>query len=177
LVSLGLRLRLLHLGPIGALWRRQALTCQAKVTHQLQTGRAALQARRESGREEMNQQVAGYGGAGGLGSARQALAAGNLASLQEQRQATAAANARAGVQANKASAANALMGAGQSQLAAAQQAAAGRVGLAQTPQDVLAKYASVIYGTPQASTTPNFSGTQGGTTTSKGFGVQAPKWG
>jgi len=138
---------------------------------------AALQAGRESGREEMNQQVAGYGAAGGLGSARQALASQNLAGLQEQRQATAAATARAGVQANKAAAARELMTGGQGQLTAAQQAAAGRVSLAQTPQDILAKYASVVYGTPQASTTPNFQGTQGSTGSSKGFGVQAPKWG
>lgn len=131
---------------------------------------AALQAGRESGREEMNQQVAGYGAAGGLGSARQALAAGNLASLQEQRQATAAATARAGVQANKATAAGALMSGGERQLTAAQQAAAGRVSLAQTPQDILAKYASVVYGTPQGSTTANFAGTQGQKTSSKGFG-------
>lgn len=138
---------------------------------------AALQAGRESGREEMNQQVAGYGGAGGLGSARQALASQNLAGLQEQRQSTAAAAARAGVQANKAAAARELMTGGQGQLTAAQQAAAGRVSLAQTPQDVLSKYASIVYGTPQGSTTPNFSGTQGSTGSSKGFGVQAPKWG
>jgi hypothetical protein len=131
---------------------------------------AALQAGRESGREEMNQQVAGYGGAGGLGSARQALASQNLAGLQEQRLATAAAGARAGVQANKATAAGALMSGGERQLGAAQQAAAGRVGLAQTPQDILAKYASVVYGTPQASTTPNFAGTQGQKASSKGFG-------
>jgi hypothetical protein len=138
---------------------------------------AALQAGRESGREEMNQQVASYGGAGGLGSSRAALASQNLAGLQAQRQATAAAGARAGVQANKAAAARELMAGGQGQLTAAQQAAAGRVSLAQTPQDILAKYASVVYGTPQASTTPNFQGTQGSTGSSKGFGVQAPKWG
>jgi hypothetical protein len=131
---------------------------------------AALQAGRESGRELVNQQVAGYGGAGGLGSSRAALADKNLASLQEQRQATAAATARAGVQANKAAAANQLATLGQSQLGAAQTSAAGRVALAQTPQDVLAKYASVIYGTPQGSTTPNFAGTQGQKTSSKGFG-------
>jgi hypothetical protein len=93
-----------------------------------------------------------------------------LAGLQEQRQATAAASARAGVQANKAAAARELMTGGQTQLTAAQQAAAGRVGLAQTPQDILAKYASVVYGTPQGSTTPNFAGTQGQKASSKGFG-------
>jgi hypothetical protein len=36
---------------------------------------------------------------------------------------------------------------------------------------VLAKYAQVIYGTPQASTAPNFSGTQGTQSTSKGFRI------
>ena len=138
---------------------------------------AALQAGRESGRELVNQQNAGYGAAGGLGSSRAALANANLASLQEQRQATAAANARAGVQANKAAAANQLATLGQSNLGAANQAAAARIGYAGTPQDVYSKYASIIYGTPQASTTPNFSGTQGQTTSSKGFGFQAPKFG
>lgn len=132
---------------------------------------AALQAGRESGREEMNQQVAGYGGAGGLGSARQALASQNLAGLQEQRQATAAAAARAGVQANKAAAAKELMTAGQGQLTAAQQAAASRIGYAQTPQDILSKYAAVIYGTPQGAT-PNFQGTQGQTTSGKSAGFK-----
>ena len=133
---------------------------------------AALQAGRESGRELVNQQTAGYGAAGGLGSSRAALANANLASLQEQRQATAAATAQAGVQANKAAAANQLATLGQGQLTAAQQAAAGRVQLAQTPQDVLAKYASVIYGTPQGSTTPNFAGTQGQTTSGKSSGIK-----
>ena len=133
---------------------------------------AALQAGRESGREAMNQQTAGYGAAGGLGSSRAALANANLASLQEQRQATAAAGARAGVQANKAAAAQQLLAAGQTGLTGANQAAAARIGYAQTPQDVLAKYAQVIYGTPQASTTPNFQGTQGTSTSGKSSGFK-----
>ena len=41
---------------------------------------------------------------------------------------------------------------------------------AQSPMDLYSKYASVVYGTPQASTTPNFAGTQGQRTSSKGFG-------
>jgi hypothetical protein len=114
-----------------------------------------------------------YGGAGGLGSARQALADTNLSSLNAQRQSTAAANARAGVQANKAAVANQLATIGGQNLNAANTAAAARVGYATTPQDVLAKYASVIYGTPQASTTPNFAGTQSttGQSNSKGFNI------
>jgi len=135
---------------------------------------AALQAGRESARESQAGQNAMYGAAGGLGSSRMALADANMASLNAQRQATAAAQARAGVQANKAAAAQALMGAGQTGLTAAQQSAASRIGYAQTPQDIYSKYASVVYGTPQASTTPNFQGTQGQTTTGKGFGFKAP---
>lgn len=131
---------------------------------------AALQAGRESARESQAGQNAMYGGAGSLGSSRMALADKNLSSLNAQRQATAAASARAGVQANKAAAANQLATLGQGQLGAAQTSAGARIGYAQTPQDVLAKYAQVIYGTPQSSTTPNFAGTQGQKTSSKGFG-------
>jgi hypothetical protein len=129
----------------------------------------------ESGRELVNQQVAGYGGAGGLGSMRSALANKNLASLQEQRQGNVAATTRAGVQANKAAAAKELASFGGQNLTGAQQSAASRIGFAGTPQDVYSKYASVIFGTPQQSTTPNFAGTQGGTQagggSSKGFKI------
>jgi hypothetical protein len=128
---------------------------------------ASLQAGRESARESQAGQNAMYGGAGGLGSARMALADKNLAGLNAQRQATAAAAARAGVQANKAAASQALLQAGQTGMTAAQQAAASRVGLAGTPQDIYAKYAQVVFGTPQASTTPNFAGTQGSTSQGK----------
>jgi hypothetical protein len=135
---------------------------------------AALQAGREATREQLGQQNAMYGGAGGLGSSRQALADANLRQLAEQRQATAAAAASAGVEANRAAAANQLAGFGQQGLSAAQQAAASRVGLAGAPQDIYNKYASVVYGIPQANTTPVFTGTQGSTQTggsqSKGFG-------
>ena len=133
---------------------------------------AALQAGRESGREAMNQQVAGYGGAGGLGSARAALADKNLASLQEQRQGVTAAQAAAGVEANRAAAANQLAGLGMQGLTGAQQAATSRVALAQTPQDVYSKYASIVYGIPQGNTTPTFAGTQGQTTSQQGKGFK-----
>ena len=133
---------------------------------------AALQAGRESARESQAGQNAMYGGAGGLGSSRMALADRNLASLNAQRQATAAANAAAGVEANRAAAAQQLASLGGQQLAGANQAAAARIGYAQTPQDVLSKYASVIYGTPQGSTTPNFTGTQGQNTSGKGMGFK-----
>jgi hypothetical protein len=143
--------------------------------YESQQVRAALQSGIESGRDLVNQQVAGYGGAGALGSSRAALASKNIGSLQEQRQATAAASARAGVQANKAAAAQQLATLGGQNLSGAQQSAASRIGFAGTPQDIYSKYASVIFGTPQQSTTPNFAGTQGGTQagggSSKGFKI------
>jgi hypothetical protein len=126
---------------------------------------AALQAGRESARESQQGQNAMYGGAGGLGSSRMALADTNLASLNAQRQATAAAGAQAQVQANKAAAAQQLASIGGAGLAAANQAAGSQVGYAGVPQDVYQKYASVVFGTPQAATTPNYAGTQGGTQT------------
>jgi hypothetical protein len=136
---------------------------------------AALQAGRESARESQAGQNAMYGGAGGLGSSRMVLADQNLASLNAQRQATAAAGAQAQVQANKAAAANQLANIGGQGLSSALSAAASRVGLAGAPQDIYNKYASVVYGIPQANTTANFTGTQGsnqqGQSQSKGFGV------
>ena len=138
---------------------------------------AALQTGREAIREQLGTQNAMFGAAGGLGSSRQALAEQNLRQLGEQRQATAAADAQAKVQANRAAAARDIMGTGASLLPQAMQTQAGRIGIAQTPQDVFAKYASVVYGTPQASTTPSFQGTQGATSSGKGFNVSAPKWG
>jgi hypothetical protein len=130
---------------------------------------ASMQPAREEIRNQLSGQNAMYGGAGGLGSARQALADRNLSQLGEQRLGTVAAQTSAAVEGQRQAAANSLLTAGQAGLTGAQQSAASRIGYAQTPQDVLAKYASVIYGTPQASTTPNFAGTQGTTSSSKGF--------
>jgi len=160
-------------GTAGTLTGMAGLASLFGPQYKEQQVQAALQAGRESARESQAGQNAMYGGAGGLGSSRMALADRNLAGLNEQRQATAAAAASSGVEANRAAAANQLATLGGQQLTSANQAAAARIGYAQTPQDVLAKYASVIYGTPQASTTPNFAGTQGstGASSSKGFKI------
>jgi hypothetical protein len=160
------------IGSAGALGGMAGLASLFGPQYKQQQVDAALQAGRESARESQAGQNAMYGGAGDLGSARMALADKNLASLNAQRQATAAAAASSGVEANRAAAAQAMLGAGQTGLTGANQAAAARIGYAQTPQDVLAKYASVIYGTPQGSTTPNFGGTQGQTTSGKSSGFK-----
>lgn len=138
---------------------------------------AALQPGRESIREQLAGQNAMYGGAGGLGGARQALADVNLRQLGEQRQATAVGNIEQQIEANKAAAAQQLSNLGLQLQTGAQQSAANRIALAGAPQDVLSKYASVVYGVPQASTVPNFQGTQGsqGTSSSKGMGFQFTK--
>lgn len=133
---------------------------------------AALQAGRESARESQAGQNAMYGAAGGLGSSRMALADRNLSSLNAQRQATAAANARAQVQANRANAATSAIGAGQTLANTGLSATGNAITAAQSPMDLYSKYASIVYGTPQASTTPNFTGTQGQNTSSKGFGFK-----
>jgi hypothetical protein len=131
---------------------------------------AALQAGRESARESQAGQNAMYGAAGGLGSSRMALADRNLSSLNEQRQSTAAANASALVQQNRANAAATALKSGVDLGTQGINAAGTQVTSASSPMDAFAKYASIIYGTPQASTTPNFAGTQGQKTSSKGFG-------
>jgi hypothetical protein len=136
-------------------------------TQQIQ---AAMQPAREEIREQVGSQNAMFGGAGGGGSTRSALARENLKQLGEQRLGTVAAATSADIENRRQQAAGTLLSAGQSGLTAAQQAAMSRVGLAQVPQDVYSKYASIVYGVPQASTVSNFAGTQGKKETSKGFG-------
>jgi hypothetical protein len=131
---------------------------------------AALQAGRESARESQLGQNAMYGAAGGLGSSRMALADRNLSSLNAQRQATAAAGAQAQVQANRMGAARTALESGQSLGTLGMNAGQQQISSAGAPMDLYSKYASVVYGTPQASTTPSFQGTQGQRTSSKGFG-------
>ena len=133
---------------------------------------AALQPATEDIRDQMTQQGALFGGSGALGSSRQALASRNLASLGQARLGNVAAQVSGNVESQRQQAANTLLGAGQAGLQAAQQSAASRIGYAQTPQDLYSKYASIVYGVPQGSTTPNFQGTQGSTgqSSSKGFG-------
>lgn len=134
----------------------------------------ALQTGREDLREQFGAQNAQFGGAGGMGGARAYLANKNLQQLGQQRQAAAAATARGIVQGQKATAAQQLAQFGQQGLAGATTAAGQQIGFAGAPQDIYSKYASVVYGIPQANTTPNFAGTQGSTQTggsqSKGFG-------
>jgi hypothetical protein len=161
-------------------------------TEQIQ---ASLQPAREAIREQQAGQNAMYGAAGGLGSSRMALADKNLAQLGQQRLQSAAAQTSAAVEGQRQQAANTLLGTGTQALSTSGNLygnlltaglGAGATGAnilgqsvdtsgkaitaAQSPIDLYSKYASVVYGTPQASTTANFAGTQGQRTSSKGFG-------
>ena len=163
-------------------------------TEQIQ---ASLQPAREAAREAQAGQNAMYGAAGGLGSSRMALADRNLSSLNQQRMQSAAAQTSAAVEGQRQQAANTLLGtgaqalgqsgglygnlltaglgagqAGGAMLGQAVDTSGKAIGYAQSPMDLYNKYASVVYGTPQASTTANFAGTQGQNTSGKGFGFK-----
>ena len=117
-------------------------------------------------------QEAQFGGSGELGSARQALAARQLAGTTQAQQAQTAAQIQSNIAAQRAAAAQSLAGIGTSGLTGAQQAAGNIVSAGMTPQQLYNQYASVIFGTPSAAYNANFAGTQGQTTTQTGFGIK-----
>ena len=148
----------------------QGLTNLFSPEYKEQQIQASLQPAREEIREQIGAQNALFGGAGGGGGTRALLARENLKQLGEQRMGTVVAQTSGNIESQRQRASESLLGAGERGLSSAQQSAASRIGFAGAPQDALAKYASIIYGTPQASTTPSFQGTQGQNTRSKGFG-------
>ena len=113
-----------------------------------------------------------FGGAGNLGSARQALAGRQLAGTTQAQQAQTAAQIQSNIAAQRAAAAQTLAGIGASGISGAQQAAQNVVTAGMIPQQLYNQYASVIFGTPSASYNPNFAGTQGQTVSGSKFGIQ-----
>jgi len=110
-------------------------------------------------------QGAQFGGAGQLGSARQALAAQQTAGATQAAEQQAAATVENNIAQQRAAAGSNLISAGQGGLGQAVNAAQYGVTAAMAPQQLYNQYASVLFGTPSASYVPNFSGTQGQTTT------------
>ena len=106
-------------------------------------------------------QRATFGGAGQLGSARQALADTALAGQTQAAQMMAGAQVARDIAAQRAGAAGTLAGLGQGGLGQAIGAAQQGITAAMTPQELYNKYASVIFGTPATAYSPNFAGTQG----------------
>ena len=106
-----------------------------------------------------------FGGAGQIGSARQALANTQLAGTTQQQQQQAAAQVQNQIAQQRMGAA----GLGQAIGAAGQGVTA-----AMTPQQLYNQYASVLFGTPASSYNPSFAGTQGQSVTSNtsNFGIK-----
>lgn len=130
---------------------------------------AALQPAEAQYAQNIAGQNATFGGAGQLGSARQNLAAGQLAGATQAAQMSAAANVENQIAQQRLAAGQSLIGAGQGGIGQAVGAAGQQVTAAMTPQQLYNQYASVLFGTPSQAYSPNFAGTQGQTTTKSGF--------
>lgn len=105
-------------------------------------------------------QKAQFGGAGQLGSARHRLAEAQTAGTAQASQMSALAEVQRNIAAQRAAAAGALISAGQTGLGGAGEAAKTSLTAAFSPQQLYNQYASVLFGTPAGSYTPNFAGTQ-----------------
>jgi hypothetical protein len=116
-------------------------------------------------------QRAQFGGAGQLGSARQALADTALAGQTQAAQMQAAAQVSRDIAAQRAQAGSTLASLGQGGLQQAIGAAGQGITAALTPQELYNKYTSVIFGTPATAYSPNFAGTQGRTTQESSYNI------
>lgn len=121
--------------------------------------------------QNMEMQRRALASTGNLGSARAALAAGQLAAATQGQQMQTAAAIQQGIAGQRAEAARALAQLGQGGLGQALGAAGQVPQAAMLPQDFYNKYASVIFGTPKESYNPNFAGTQGSTGGGTQFGI------
>ena len=117
-------------------------------------------------------QGAQFGGAGELGSARQALAGQQTAGAAQALQAQTAAQIQANIAQQRAGASSNLASIGQQGLTSAQGAAQNAITAGMTPQQLYNQYASVIFGTPSAAYNPNFAGTQGQTSSGINAGIK-----
>jgi hypothetical protein len=128
--------------------------------------------------QNLEMQRRAMGASGNLGSARQAIAdralAGQTAAAQQQLAAQTANN----IMAQRLGAANQLASYGQGGIGQALGAAGNAVTASMAPQALYNQYASVLFGTPAASYTPDFRGTQGTNTTGYkaglDFGIKLP---
>lgn len=101
--------------------------------------------------QNLANQAAQFGGAGNLGSARQALAGQQLAGTTQATQAATAANILKDIAQQRAGVGTTLAQLGQGGIGQALGASQQGVAAAMTPQQLYNQYASVIFGTPSAS--------------------------
>lgn len=133
--------------------------------------RAAMMPAQQQYAQNVANQAAAFGGAGQLGSARQALADRNLAGATQAAQMQTAAQVQRDIAAQRMGAASTLSQLGQGGIGQALGAAGNAVSASMVPQQLYNQYASVIFGTPAASYSPDFRGTQGSTTSGSGFKI------
>lgn len=133
--------------------------------------RSALAPAQQQYQQNLSNQQAQFGGAGNLGSARQALAGQQLAGQNEAIMAKTAADIQSQIAGQRAGVGTQLAQLGQGGIGQALGAAGQQVSAAMTPQQLYNQYASVIFGTPSASYNPDFRGTQGSTTSGSKFGI------
>lgn len=131
--------------------------------------RAALTPAQAQYAQNIAGQQAQFGGAGQLGSARSALAQQQTAGAAQASQEQAVAQALQGISQQQLQAGGALTGAGYQGLTGAQTAAQNQVTASLLPQQLMNQNAAINFGTPAASYSPNFAGTQG--QTSSGFNL------
>lgn len=137
---------------------------------------AALAPAQSQYQQNIAQQEATFGGTGNLGSARQALAGRQAAGANQAQMAKTAADVQANVAAQRAGVNQFLASQGASNIGQALGAAGQQVSAAMTPQQLYNQYASVIFGTPATSYTPDFRGTQGSVTTGYQLNIPTPKF-
>jgi len=134
---------------------------------------AALAPAQSQYMQNMANQQAMFGGTGNLGSARQALAGQQAAGANQALMAKTAADIQAQTAAQRAGVGQFLATQGAGNIGQALGAAGQQVTAAMTPQQLYNQYASVIFGTPAASYSPDFRGTQGSNTSGSKFGFDA----
>ena len=140
--------------------------------YEAQQIQAALAPAQAQYMQNVANQGAMFGGAGQLGSARQALAGQQLAGQTASQQAATAAQVSANVAQQRQAAANALMGYGGQALPGALGAAGQIVSASQIPMAEYGRYASIPFGTPSAAYTN--IGPTGSTTSGKSMGATLP---
>lgn len=133
--------------------------------------RAALAPAQSQYAQNVANQAAQFGGAGNLGSARQALADRQLAGATQAAQMQAAANIQQQIAAQRAGVGAQLANLGQSGIGQALGAAGNAVSASMVPQQLYNQYASVIFGTPATSYSPDFRGTQSSSGTSDNWNL------
>jgi hypothetical protein len=148
----------------------QGLFGQDYEQNQIQAALAPAQAQYQ---QNIADQGMRFGGAGNLGSARQALAGQQLAGSAAAQQAQIAAQVANQVAQQRAGVGATLANLGQGGIGQALGAAGQQVSAAMTPQQLYNQYASVIFGTPAASYNPDFRGTQSTSETGSKMGFNA----